>query len=229
MKWAMRLMVVLAAVVLPLTVLAQVANENLANGLIAARQKNTAMMASYTWYSRLDIFENGSVQDIRLEQVTMGPGGQPQRTVINDQPGQLPRGFFRKAVDKANRKDLAEYVKGVEPTLDQYLLSSAGKVIDFISKAQVMPGTTPDGKPSLSVNGSGVVVPGDTVQITFNAQTLLPMSMSVSTTVNGDPITISASFRTNGAGLNHLQYATVTMPAKNASINIHNYDYSNGG
>jgi hypothetical protein len=27
------------------------------------------------------------------------------------------------------------------------------------------------------------------------------------------------------SGLNHLQYATVTAPAKNLTVMIHNYDY----
>lgn len=228
MKWIVQLLLAAIVLALPLTLTAQVQNENLANGVIAARKKNAAAMLQYTWYSRTETQQNGETQDIRLDQVTCGPNGQPQRTVVNDQPGKLPMGFFRKAVTESNRRDLAKYVQGVEALIDQYTLGSSGKVIDFLAGAKVLPGTNADGTLNLQVTGNGVVVPGDSFSITFDGKSLLPISMTINTTYTGDPVTVSATFRTNRAGLNHVQYATVQLPGKNATINIHNYDYESG-
>ena len=70
-----------------------------------------------------------------------------------------------------------------------------------------------------------VVVPGDTFTTTLDGTKLVPKSIQITTTFKEEQVTVSATFRTTAAGLNHLQYATVTVPGKNITVNIHNYDY----
>ena len=213
------------ALALPLALRAQVQNEGLANGIIAARKKNATQLAGYNWNCRTEIDKDGKMQDIRIDLVNLGPGGTPQHQLLNDQPGHLPGGFLRKRIAEGERKNAEKYVKELSKLVDQYTLSSAGAVINFISGASIQPITTPDGQSMLSLNGGGVVSPGDSLAMTVNGGNLLPVSVQISTTFEGDPVTIAASFKTMASGLNHLQYATVTIPAKNISVNIHNYDY----
>ena len=76
-------------------VVADVPNVGLAMQIVEARQKNATLMKQYSWESRTELIENGVVKDIRIEQVTYGPGGQVQRALINDQPAALPGGRLR--------------------------------------------------------------------------------------------------------------------------------------
>ena len=100
--------ILLALALLPLTLLAQQGqNNNLAGAIINARQKNAAMLQNYNWNSRTELDKDGNMQDIRIELVTLGPGGQPQRQMLNDQPGQLPGGFFRKRIAETSTRNCA--------------------------------------------------------------------------------------------------------------------------
>ena len=203
---------------------AQVANEGLANQIIAARQKNSALMKQYSWNSRIEILDNGAVKDIRIDQVMYGPGGQLQQTVLNDQPSAAPRGFLRKRIADKEKADMEKYLKSLKQALDDYTLPSSGKIIDFISQATI---SAPDANGLLTITGNSVVKPGDTLTMTIYAPTRQPRSMSVTTTVEQDQVNLSATFKTLANGLNYVGFGQVDVPAKNLSLQVQNYDYLN--
>src|SRR5439155_1918221 len=122
------LMLGAAMLLLPLMVVGQVANENLANGIIAARKKEAAMLQQYNWNQRIEILKNGTLQDLRIDLMSCDGEGNTQRSLLNDQQGQLPGGFLRKRIAENQRKDLEKYVHDVGKLVDQYTLPSAGKV-----------------------------------------------------------------------------------------------------
>lgn len=215
----------LALVVMPLLVGAQVPNEGLANAVLAARQKNAAMMAQYSWNSRSELIENGTTQDTRIDQVVLGPDGNLQRTLINDQPGKLPGGFLRKAVEENQRKKTEKYLKGLSKLMDQYTLPGAGKVLAFIVTAQVQPVTTPMGTTVLQMTGNNVVEQGDSFTLSVDGTSMHTTRVQISTTYEGSAVTLDATFRTGPTGLNHLQFATISVPDKNITLMVHNYDY----
>ena len=203
---------------------AQVANEGLANQIIAARQKNSALMKQYSWNSRIEILDNGAVKDIRIDQVMYGPGGQLQQTVLNDQPSAAPRGFLRKRIADKEKADMEKYLKSLKQSLDDYTLPSSGKIIDFISQATI---SAPDANGLLTITGNSVVKPGDTLTMTIYAPTRQPRSLSVTTTVEQDQVNLTATFKTLANGLNYVGFGQVDVPAKNLSLQVQNYDYLN--
>lgn len=203
----------------------QAQSESLANAILAARRKNAAMLQQYNWNSRAEVLQNGKLEDLRIDLVTVGPDGQPSRTLLNDQPGQLPGGFLRRAIAQGQQQQAEKTAKEIGALVDQYTLPSAGKVIAFIVQAQVQPITSPQGTSQLQVTGSNVVAPGDTVTMLFDGSTLQPVSISINTTSNGDAVSVSGTFATMASGLNRLQYATASVPSKQLTVLIHNYDF----
>ncbi len=202
---------------------AQVANEGLANSIIAARKKNAQMMQQYSWNCRLEVLEKGKVEDTRIDQCVYGADNQIQRTLLNDAGAALPRGFLRHKVAERERKDTGKYLKQVVALLDKYTLPSAGAVINFISSATI-PAPGPNGE--IQIAGNGVVTPGDSLSLTIYAPSRATRKVTISTTdSDGNAINVTATFRTMASGLNHLQFATVEIPAKNLTIQVHNYDY----
>jgi hypothetical protein len=221
-----RLLLVAGAIALSssLQLSAQVANEGLANSIIAARQKNEALMKQYSWNCRTEILENGEAKDTRIDTVTFGPDGQPQHTQLSDQSNPLPGGFFRKKIAENKRKEMETYLKGLRAFLHQYTLPTAGKVIDFISKTHI-PAPGPGG--ILQLSGSGVVVPADTVSISVYAPKRETRRMTIMTFFQGDEVTVTATFKTLNSGLNYAAYIQMNIPDKNLSVLIQNYDYIN--
>ena len=203
---------------------AQVANEGLANQIIAARQKNAALMKQYSWNCRTELSENGTPKDTRIDTVTRGPDGQPQHTVLNDQSNPLPSGFLRRRVAEQEREKMENYLKQLRTFLHQYTLPTAGAVINFISTTPITP---PGPGGLLQLSGSSVVVPNDTVSLSIDAPTRQTRRMTIMTTFQGDEVTVTATFKTLTSGLNYAAYIQINVPDKNLTVLIQNYDYVN--
>ncbi|MGH7177342.1 MAG: hypothetical protein ACREJC_08185, partial [Tepidisphaeraceae bacterium] len=148
-----------------------------------------------------------------------------QRTVLNDQGAHMPMGFFRHAIAENKKKQMEKYLKGLHSLLDQYTLSSAGAIINFISQAIFQTGQSPEGTPILTATGNNVVNPGDTLSMTVNPTNFQTRRMELTTSYEGDPVTVTATFRTIASGLTQLQYATVEVPNKGIVLQVQNYDY----
>lgn len=219
------LVLALMFLVLPSAALAQIPNEGLANSIVAARQKNFSLMQQYTWNARTEIIKDGSVKDTRIQQVTYGPTGVPQYTLLNDIGAPVPRGFFRRAVAENEKKEMEKYLTGLQQLIGQYTLPTNGAIVNFLGTATITQGTSPEGKAILQTTGNGVVTPGDTLAFTFDAATFAVKRMDITTTFDGQSVTMSATFRTMPSGLTHLQFATVDVPSKQLSVQLHNYDY----
>jgi hypothetical protein len=111
-----------------LPIRAQVPNEGIANMIIQARQKNSAQLKQYIWTSRIELTQNGTVQDTRIDQVSYGPDGNLQQTLLNDQSASLPRGFLRRAIAENKRQQTEQYMTGLRALVDQYTLKLAGNM-----------------------------------------------------------------------------------------------------
>ncbi|MEI6085604.1 MAG: hypothetical protein WCS70_15065 [Verrucomicrobiota bacterium] len=203
---------------------AQVRNEGLANDIIAARQKNTALMKQYAWNSRTELLINSAVKDIRIEQVMYGPAGTLQRTLLNDQPAAMPGGFLRKRIAEKEKADTEKYLHGLRTLLEEYTLSTGGKVIDFLSQAVIQ---APDANGLLQFTGNGVVKPADTMTLSIFAPTKQTRQMTISTIFEGDQVNISATFKSLNSGLTYMAFGQVDVPAKNITVQLQNYDFIN--
>jgi hypothetical protein len=202
---------------------AQIPNEGLAMKIIAARKANADLLKQYSWSSRAELLDNGTVEDTRIDLVSYGPDGQLQRTVVNDQSAPLPAGFLRKRVAENERDKVEKYYAALGKLLDQYTLPSAGKVIDFVSQAQI---SAPDSNGLLQLTGSNVVSPGDTFMMWINPATGQVAKIQITTTYEQDMVQLNASYATLKTGLTHLQYAEVTVAAKGITLQVHNFDYN---
>jgi len=213
----------------PTTVLAQGTAEATAVKAVQianARKANAALMRQYTWHSRTEVIMQGSVKDTRIELVNYGPTGQLQRTVLNDKSANMPIGFLMRAIAENERQQVATYLKGLTGLLEQYTLATAGKVLDFMTQAQV---TGPDASGAVEMTGHGVVVAGDTFSVWSDARTRQTRKVQVASTFNGDVVNLTATFATLPSRLTYVAYAEVTVPAKQMSLQVQNFDFNRSG
>jgi|GEM_PF-592421 len=187
-----------------------------------ARKANAKLMHQYTWNCRTELIENGTVKDMRLEQVQYDPDGRLQRMVQNEQGASLPHGFLRRAIAEKKRKQMEEYLKGLRGLLDQYTLPTAGKVLDFMDKART---TLADDGRLILMSGTSVVVPGDSLSVWTEAATRKTHKIQVNSFFQGEAVNLTATFKTLRRGLNHVDYAEVVVPGKNLSVQVQNFNY----
>jgi len=191
--------------------------------IVDARKANAALMRQYSWTSRTELLEDGKVKDIRIELLNYGPGGQLQRSLLNDQGAPLPFGFLRRAIAEAERKKVEAYMGGLRSLLEQYTLPTPGKVLDFMTQAQM---SGPDATGAIQMTGNSVVVPGDTFTVWTDASTNQTRRMQIATTYQGDAVNVTATFKTLPSKLNYVAWAEATVPAKQMNVQVSNFDYN---
>ena len=215
----------LVALALPQAARAQTAlssDANMAVQITEARKANDALLRQYTWNSRTELIEKGQIKDTHLELVNYAPNGQLQRTTLNDTGASLPRGFLRRAIAEDEKKKMEEYLTGLRNLLDQYTLPSAGKILDFMTSAAT---TGPDANGLVEMTGHNVVSPGDTLSIWTNARTRKTQRMLVNGFYKGDIVTATATFNTLPSGLTYMAFAEVSVPVKQMTLQVQNFDY----
>lgn len=199
------------------------AQDGLAEKITAARKANATLMKQYSWNSRSELVDKGKVADTRIELVSYGPDGGLQRTLINDESSPLPRGFLRRKVAEKEKEKVEKYLVGLRKLLDQYTLPTAGKVLDFVDAAKIQ---APDSNGLLQLSGNSVIIPGDTYTLSIDAATRQTRKVAITTTFDGDTVTLTASFKTLATGLTHLEFGEVEVDAKQMKLQLHNFNYN---
>ena len=188
-----------------------------------ARRANAALMRQYTWYSRVEIVEKGTVQDLRLELVNYGPGGNLQRNTVNNQSAPLPFGFIRRKIAERDRARIEQYLMGLRSLVEQYTLPSEGHVLDFMNEATI---SGPDASGLLEMTGQNVVYPGDALTVWTDARTRQTRRVQATTVFQGDPVDLTATFKTLKSGLTYIAFGEAIVPAKELSVQVQNFDYN---
>lgn len=205
---------------------AQVPNADVAMKIVDGRKANARLMHQFTWNCRTELMDGGKVGDIRIELVNYGPDGTLQRSLLNEQGAHMPIGFLRKAVAENKKQQTEKYLAGLRSLLDQYTLPTAGKVIGFMASASLEFTQAPDGSTLLQMSGTDVVMPGDTLSMWVDASTHAMRKVQITTTFEGDPTNVTATFKTlSASGLTFMSMAEVAVPAKHMTLQVQNYDY----
>ncbi|MDX1374171.1 MAG: hypothetical protein R3357_01335 [Burkholderiales bacterium] len=228
-----RIALALAAIVFAQGALAQMGAHGTAYQAVKvaeARRENAALMHHYTWNTRTEIIVKGEVKDTRIEQVQYGAGGELQHNLLNDHPADasappLPIGFLiKKAVAAQEKQELEKFLHGMKTLLQQYTLPTTGKILDFLSSATP---SGPDARGLFQLSGFNVVQPGDNLSLWVNPWTRHLQRAKVSTTFQGAAVELDAHFQTlHESGLNYVAFAEATVPAKQLSVKVQNYNYA---
>jgi hypothetical protein len=105
----------------------------------------------------------------------------------------------------------------------QYTLSTAGEVQEFMAGAVA---TGPDASGLFELTGRNVLQPGDTFSLWVDPLTRHARKVQVASIFQGDPVNLTATFKTLPSGLNHVAYAELTVPAKQMSVQVQHFDYN---
>lgn len=198
-------------------------NMQMAAQISEARKANATLMRQYTWNCRTEVIENNEVKDTRIELVNYTPDGMLVRSILNDQGAPLPFGFLRRAIAEDKRKKTEEYLTDLRGLIEQYANPTEGKILDFLNQATT---SGPDAAGLLQMTGHSVMVPGDTLSMWTDARTRHTRKVQVSTNYQGDVANVTATFQTLSSGLTYMAYAEITVPAKQLSVQVQNFNYT---
>jgi hypothetical protein len=200
----------------------QAMRAGIAAKVTAARQANALALQQYTWDSRTELLEAGTVKDTRVEMVNW-VNGQYQRSQVSDQGPSLPRFGLRKRIAEEKQQEMKTYLAGLKSLLGEYTMDSSPQVLAFLNKAQV---SGPDATGLLALSGGSVVSPGDSMTLWVDVASHKAKKVFVATTYQGDSITLNATFNTLPTGLNYMNWADIQIPAKTLEVQISNFNYN---
>lgn len=218
----------LAAVLVSQSASAQVRNLDLALKIVQSRNENVAKLKDFTWTCRTELYENGSIEDNRIEQISHGAGGLVQRDLLNDKHARIPFGPIRHIAAEQKLQQAEDLEDGLRTLLEKYTLSTTGKVIDFMSAASVEFVSTPGAPDLLRLSGSSVVSPGDTLTVWCEPASYATSRIEITTTYKGDQVTATAWYKTFPQGLTAMSMAEIKIPDKNITLQVHDYDFEPG-
>jgi hypothetical protein len=84
--------------------------------------------------------------------------------------------------------------------------------------------TGPDSNGWLQMTGNNVVVPRDTITISADMATKKTRKIIATTFHEGDAVLVTASFQTLSSGLVYMAYAEVSVPARQMSLQVQNFN-----
>ena len=198
---------------------------NMAAQISEVRKANAGLMRQYTWESRTELIEEGSIKDIRIEALSYSPDGQLQRSLVKDQGTPLPESLLGGLIAEKRKERLEAYVKGLRDLLEQYALPTEASVLNFMNQPTTTM-TLPDAYGLILITGSGVNLPGDSLSLWIEALTRRTRKVQVNTFYEGEAVKLTATFKTLASGLNYVAYADVTIPGKLFTVQVQNYDYN---
>lgn len=197
------------------------ANQQFGEGMA----KNAAELRKYTFKQRTEVRLDGETKNVRLEQVRFDLDGNLQRTTLTPPaPSQQRTPGLRGKVAARKRETTTEYIERLMRLSQRYLAPSKSNLEDLRSKAEIWQGQGAAGS-QVRIQAKDFVKSGDSFLWTLDALVMMPVRMEAQTELDGDPVKVTAEYRTLQNGLNYLARAIVTSARKDLEIKVENFDY----
>ena len=79
---------------------------------------------------------------------------------------------------------------------------------------------------SFAITLNPTILSGDSMSLWVDAGNHQARKVEIHTSYKGDPVNVTATFKTLPGGPTHLENADVEVPAKNMSLEVRNFNYS---
>ncbi|MFO0962227.1 MAG: hypothetical protein U0625_04905 [Phycisphaerales bacterium] len=205
--------------------LAPQAATDVGSKMVAARQANAALLKQYQWNCRTEIYMDNQLKDTRVEQLAYGVDGSLMRTELSNTTSHLPIGFLRRAIAQGQLQKIEHFMTGLRGLMQKYTEMTPPQIDAFMAKAAVTSVTAPDGTALMKLSATNVLEPGDSVDLWVDTAKHQWHKIVIATTFEKEKATVTASYKTNKAGLDYMTMAQIEVPSQKATLMMHNYDF----
>lgn len=188
---------------------------------------NSQKLAQYTWKEQETISIKGEVKDTKLFQVQMGPGGQQQKTEINDQKAQQSGGREGRVKQRAVQHvsdEYQQYGQQISALAKQYVPPDSQKMQQAFAQGNI---SLQPGEGSVSLVIKNYVKPNDSMTLVINSQTKALTSVNIASYLDDpkDAVTISVQFSQLPDGTNYASNILINGVSKHLTVNEQNMNY----
>jgi hypothetical protein len=203
------------------SVTAQIDKDQLALDVSKADAANTEKLKAFIWKRHSTATVNGEVKATTITEFSFDDTGALKATPVDAQSSIKQKPGLRGRVQENAMESSMDYVENALKLSLAYTYMSKGQLLDFFSKATI---TEKDGV--LEAIGQDVYVKGDKLTVLIDAKTKLYTNKKFSSLLGKDPIDGEIKYELFSSGINHGAETVLNLPAKKATIDAKNQDYS---
>lgn len=190
---------------------------------------NKESLARYSWQQQETTSIKGSVKDVKVYQVHLGPGGQPVKVELENTPtssGGRQHGLAHHIKEKKG-EEYKEYGQEIGALAQQYVQPSPEKLQQAYQRGDLMLGS--GGSPGVvKMVIKNYVKPNDQVTLFFNRQSKTIQALNIQSYLDDpkDAVNISAQFSQLADGTSHVASMQTNGVSKQLLVTTQNSNYT---
>ena len=192
-----------------------------------ASAANKQALSHYTWQESQTTSIKGEVKKQQLFQVSVGPDGQQQKTLIGGSQAAPPSGGkLKQHVIEKKTEEFKDYGQQIAALAKQYTQSDPGRLQQAFQQGNVsLQSGGGEGEVTLVIKN--YIKPNDSVTLVFNKQQKAIQGIKVATYLDdpSDAVTISAQFAKLPDGTNHVAGTQINGVSKQLTVVTQNSNY----
>lgn len=188
-------------------------------------RENAEALKDYSWKMRTEMKLEGESRVVNLQQLRFDISGELQKTQLGAPPQPKSAKGIRGRKMKQKQAEIQKLMKGLSETAMAYLHANPQQLNAFLSKANVWQGQRGGAGGATRIEGSGLVKPGDSVNIYVDSATKMVQKLEAESEYEGKPVLIQADYRTMQNGPTYVAKATVNYPEAQMELIVENFDY----
>jgi hypothetical protein len=192
-----------------------------------AQKQNGAAQRQYTWMSRTELLLKGESKSVKVESVHYNSAGQQEKTEVESTPQQQQDqggGRLKKHMIEKKKAEFKELMEGLGQLAQSYAHLSSEQIQALAQSATISQGQG-EMQGSLRIQGTNVVVQGDTMTLWVDPATFLFRQVQINSLYEKKPMTLNVEFQGLPQGPTIPAHVTLDYPEKQVRVLIENYDY----
>jgi len=190
-----------------------------------AQKQNGAAQRRYTWMSRTELLLKGESKNVKVESVHYNNQGQLEKTVVESAPEQDPGGGpLKKRIVAKKKAEFKELMEGLGGLAQSYAHLSPEQMQALAQSASISQGQG-EMQGTLRIQGTDVVVQGDTMTLWVDPQTFLFRQVQIDSIYDEKPMKLDVEYQDLPQGPTVSARTTLDYPDKKVRVLIENYDY----
>jgi hypothetical protein len=193
-----------------------------------ASAANKQALAHYTWQEQQTTSIKGDVKKQQVFQVSVGPGGQQQKTQIGGSQAAPPPsgGRLKQHIIEKKTAEFKDYGEQIADLAKQYTQPDPERLQAALQAGNIslVPG---GGEGEIKLVIKNYVKPGDSLTLVFNRQQKGIQSVQVASYLDSpsDAVTIAAQFAKLPDGTNHVASTQINGVSKQLTVVTQNSNY----
>jgi hypothetical protein len=201
------------------------AQEGATEKFAQAQKQNAALLRQYGWRSRTELKLKGDSKNVKMESVRYDANGQLQKTPMDSAPppqnSGAQGGRLKQKVVEKKKEEYKELLAGLAKLAQSYAHLTPEQTQAFAQGAKISKTETG----AVEIQGSNVIVNGDSVTIQADPSTFLIRKVTVDSLYENNPLKLTVNYQVIPQGPSYPAKVDLSYPKSEVQVLVDNSNY----